>query len=1297
MNQPTRRTLALTTFILMLMLCGISAAAWAQDVPPELCNGLDDDGDGLIDEDFDVGAQCNVFSGPCATGGVKVCTADGLGTECKVDGPLIVPEPEGPAGSPSCFDHIDNDCDDLVDHADPDCTSSELCNGFDDDNDGAIDEDFPDLGQPCTVGIGACQRSGVRICSADGLTTRCSAVPGPAGQESPPGGPCCRDGVDNDCDGLVDLADANCLESEICDGLDNDGDGAVDEDFDVGTPCSVGIGSCAVNGQKVCLPDGTGTACNVMPLAPQQEGPTGATCTDGLDNDCDGLVDGADPNCGSADLAATCALPFIHGEPGKSCAGVYRIQFGALNATPATEVSAELLALDDMGNILGSIPVQNGDQAHLITGIQKFQLRSQHGRHEVKAPIPMLRVTAQDGVRQVRAYCSNLPFLDIVEPVGGLGTVVAQGKAASVTVALPLVDPASLAVTLDGVDVLSALGVDPHTELPGGPFSGAVLIGGKSVNVSELVVESAPLAVPSSNTLRMLIADLGGGGHIVNVSGDARAGALPPHGSTHCLEDDLADDVELDAFEIVITTPGPGEIVSSVPTQVSGEVRHGRKIAGLSINGLAQDVSNQSFEPGPGTGAFVLPIDAAIDQTDLLADVQGLNTSVGTFDPGPNRLVVEARDDLGTLAYASHVFAVGNLIQMGSLSTVAALRARPPTSALFPEIQPFDIGEAAEVTDALVLGLAPESVQQIFAQFCLSHADQIKATMAEKAKNLGADPALTSSLPATAEVDGACDPDLNYTVCDTCVTFADALPMCTVELGDGQLTALVTLPDMFIEMHIGGGCSTFLWHKIHVDVDAHVTATGITGMLTLDQADFLADEIMKDIHIEIEKIDVSKDDHTTFSGVGFGLILELLDTIGKFLTLGYVDDLGFKLEIWATGWLKKIFSCFDLDCNFGGSDDSGAAFDVPLGDLLNGIGLNGDGFVSAMLGFAAKVATVKILPSGFTASLTAAFAPFTVDPDIPPIPGALETAAAAPMPPVDMSQGFFAVSDDVVNQLLASLTAMGDFKSVCLPAGHTVGDFLPADCATLGPPDPVTGKKPTARVICEALKAPQCEGQPGDVFVTCLILQALNISIDTGVLMCGRLEIPPVLLIRDDIDTDGNPVDTPTQIETNVRLNDLHVWIILDRNPAIQFTDLSALPSCLSFAQPDVSLDCNFLEICLDLNLATNLSLNMTGGPSLELVVGAFQDPRGSRSPGFACNGEVLFVDVGQFLSQALMSDALQELKFSIDLPSLKPEGLDLMGIGQLIHPRLKGIRTTEAMAGFDDYLGLLGDFQVTP
>jgi uncharacterized repeat protein (TIGR01451 family)/MYXO-CTERM domain-containing protein len=85
-----------------------------------------------------------------------------------------------------------------------------------------------------------------------------------------------------------------------CDGVDDDCDGQIDEDY---VPTSCGQGACAAMstcalGVESCTP---GT--------PAIEGPSGsATCSDGIDNDCDGLVDSADSDCNTAacQTAADC-------------------------------------------------------------------------------------------------------------------------------------------------------------------------------------------------------------------------------------------------------------------------------------------------------------------------------------------------------------------------------------------------------------------------------------------------------------------------------------------------------------------------------------------------------------------------------------------------------------------------------------------------------------------------------------------------------------------------------------------------------------------------------------------------------------------------------------------------------------------------------------------------------------------------------------------------------------------------------------------------------------------------------
>ena len=131
----------------------------------------------------------------------------------------------------------------------------EVCDGIDNDCDGQVDEGFPNLGQNCSAGVGECVRSGIFVCAANQTSTVCNAVPGPPS-------------------------------AEICDGKDNNCNGQIDETFTTkGQPCTVGIGTCQNGGQWVCRPDGSGVQCSALPLPPSPE------ICDGLDNDCNGLID----------------------------------------------------------------------------------------------------------------------------------------------------------------------------------------------------------------------------------------------------------------------------------------------------------------------------------------------------------------------------------------------------------------------------------------------------------------------------------------------------------------------------------------------------------------------------------------------------------------------------------------------------------------------------------------------------------------------------------------------------------------------------------------------------------------------------------------------------------------------------------------------------------------------------------------------------------------------------------------------------------------------------------------------
>ncbi|HIA01999.1 MAG TPA: hypothetical protein EYN66_08825, partial [Myxococcales bacterium] len=57
---------------------------------PETCNGLDDDCDGSVDEDFNIGEACDGGDPDQCKGGIFVCNANGNGALCSGDGPLAL-------------------------------------------------------------------------------------------------------------------------------------------------------------------------------------------------------------------------------------------------------------------------------------------------------------------------------------------------------------------------------------------------------------------------------------------------------------------------------------------------------------------------------------------------------------------------------------------------------------------------------------------------------------------------------------------------------------------------------------------------------------------------------------------------------------------------------------------------------------------------------------------------------------------------------------------------------------------------------------------------------------------------------------------------------------------------------------------------------------------------------------------------------------------------------------------------------------------------------------------------------
>jgi hypothetical protein len=501
--------------------------------------------------------------------------------------------------------------------------------------------------------------------------------------------------------------------------------------------------------------------------------------------------------------------------------------------------------------------------------------------------------------------------------------------------------------------------------------------------------------------------------------------------------------------------------------------------------------------------------------------------ALGSFDEGSNRVIADAEDIQGNRAFETRVFATGNVANPGlpaasigpgtpgitsdgiagtRLGTSGRSRGPGGTEPLFPavtnefvfpgdapggndpavqwksaiegtvageyddlvrsawdesfgQILPEGATPGVEIPNAFVIGIKATAIREIFEAKCARAAVQFRDKV--RSKILSKPPTFK-----TIGVPCSCDPTIAIQPTNVIINASDFT--CPVTFANDQFSVRVNLPDVRIITSVYGRCQTSF-------LGACIARTVVTGTV-----ETRLDDVFLQFNVTESQLMGNPNPAVPFFDPGGAVNFDAgasldVQCIGGDICEGLVTIFTFGLV--------DISPDVDVsaDVNFNNEVGSGKPDPIKL-DLLKLDEAKIRQFDQEAEG---KLSSVEITPNGIVAGLTGRFKTSKVDPSVIGTPGAVITAnntlpsALAP----GTGDVFLGISDDVFNQLFASMRIAGKLNSGCRDSGRTVGDILPFDCSTLSAAS--GGGTAAVQGLCHGIRGDDCEQFAGpDAFKT---------------------------------------------------------------------------------------------------------------------------------------------------------------------------------------------------------------------